>query len=322
MSNPKYSSAAKDVFSYLLMIIMLYVGVVSFVGLLWQYVEVRFPDALNFYYAFASGQIRSAMSALLIVWPVMIFTTSLIGKDLAKDPVKKDSRIRKWLLYLTLFLAAITIIIDLITLTNSFLGGEITMRFILKVIVVLVVAIAVFAYYFWELRRDPSKKTQITRIVSIASAVIVVSAIRMGFFIVGSPAKQRAMRFDDERVQDLQNIQGNLINYWTQKSKLPAQLNKLTDSLSGFSPPVDPDTKQSYEYSVKDDHAFQLCATFVYSSETDQQNKFASVPMPYRVKGMDNWSHASGHVCFDRSIDPELYRPVSENPKSQAPNSK
>lgn len=314
MPNPKHSSAAKDVFSYLLMIAMLYVGVISFVGLLWQYVEVKFPDALNFYYSSASGAIRGHISALLIVWPVMIFMTWLIGKDLQKDPTKKDSRIRKWLLYLTLFLAAITIIVDLITLTNSFLSGEITTRFVLKVLVVLIVAVAVFAYYLWELRRDPSKKTQVTRVAAILSAVIVLAAIVTGFFIVGSPAKQRAMRFDDQRVQDLQNIQGNITNYWTQKSKIPAQLNDLTDSLSGFTPPMDPDTKQLYEYSVKDEYAFELCATFAYpTGDWSQQNRFATAPVPYGVKGtgMDNWSHASGRVCFERTIDPELYRPVT-----------
>lgn len=313
MNEPtKQGSVAKDVFSYLLMIIMLYVGVISFVQLLWQYVEVKFPDALNFYYSAASGAIRGSISALLIVWPVMILMSWLIGKDLKKDPIKKDSRIRKWLLYLTLFLAAITIIIDLITLTNSFLSGEITTRFVLKVLVVLVVAAAVFAYYLWELRRDPSKKTEMTRIAAIASAIIVVAAIVTGFFIVGSPAKQRAMRFDEQRVNDLQNIQSNITNYWIQKSRIPAQLNELTDSLSGFTPPVDPDTKQSYDYTLKGDRAFELCATFAYSSENVQRNMAKSYPMPYRADGMDNWSHASGRMCFERTIDPELYRPVTD----------
>lgn len=320
MSTPKHSSAAKDVFSYLLMIIMLYVGVVNFVGLLWQYIEVKFPDALNFYYAAASGSIRSHISALLIVWPVMIFMTWLIGKDLKIDPTKKDSRIRKWLLYLTLFLAAITIIIDLIIVLNSFLSGEITTRFVLKVLVVLVVAAAVFAYYLWELRRDPSKKTQVTRMAAIASVVIVLAAIVTGFFIIGSPAKQRAMRFDDQRVQDLQMIQSSIINHWTQKSKTPSQLSELSDSLSGFTPPLDPSTKQPYEYSRTSDLMFELCATFTYPSETNSREKFASAPMPYGGSYMDNWSHGGGRICFERTIDPELYRPVTENSKLKAPS--
>jgi len=312
MPTLKHSSAAKDVFSYLLMIAMLYVGVISFVGLLWQYVEVKFPDALNFYYSGASGAIRGYISALLIVWPVMIFMTWLIGKDLRQDPHKKDSRIRKWLLYLTLFLASITIIVDLITLINSFLSGEITTRFVLKVLVVLVVAAAVFAYYLWELRRDPSKKTHVTRMAAIASAVVVLAAIVAGFFIIGSPAKQRAMRFDDQRVQDLQMIQSNIINHWTQKSKIPAQLSELTDSLSGFTPPLDPSTKQPYEYFVKGDLKFELCATFTYSSETNSLSKYPAVPMRYGESFMDNWSHGGGRICFERTIDPELYRPVTE----------
>lgn len=303
------------------MIIMLYVGVVNFVGLLWQYIEVKFPDALNFYYAAASGAIRGHISALLIVWPVMIFMTWLIGKDLHKNPIKKDSRIRKWLLYLTLFLAAITIIIDLITLTNFFLSGELTVRFIFRVLVVLIVAVSVFAYYLWELRRDPVKKTHLTRIAAVVSAIVVFAAIVGGFFIIGSPSKQRAIRFDDERVQDLQMIQSSLINYWTQKSKIPAQLSELTDSVSGFRPPLDPSTKQPYEYTRTSDLTFELCATFTYPSETNSREKFESAPMPYGGSYMDNWSHGGGRICFERTIDPELYRPI-ENTKLQATDKK
>lgn len=309
----KKPSAAKDVFSYLLMIIMLYVGVISFVGLLWQYIEVLFPDPLTFYYSNASNAIRGAISSLLIVWPVMIFMSWLIGKDLKKNPMKKDSRIRKWLLYLTVFLAAITIIIDLITVTNKFLSGDITTQFVLKVLAVLLVAAAVFGYYFWELRRDPTKNTHISRTAAIASASIATIAIVVGFFIVGSPAKQRAMRFDEQRVQDLQSIQSGILNHWTQKSKIPASLNDLNDLLSGYKAPVDPDTKKPYEYTVKSDHSFELCATFTYPSESTNQPG-AAIPMiyPYPVgSNMDNWVHQSGRVCFSRTIDPELYKPVS-----------
>jgi hypothetical protein len=39
-------------------------------------------------------------------------------------------------------------------LADSALGGEITTRFILKVLVAGAIATTVFGYYLWDLRRD------------------------------------------------------------------------------------------------------------------------------------------------------------------------
>lgn len=308
------TSAAKDVFSYLLMIIMLYVGVISFIAMIWQYINIRFPDVLTFYFTGASEIIRGSISALLIVWPVMIFVSWMIGKDLIKHEEKKDMWIRKWLLYLTLFIAALTIIIDLITTTNSFLNGDMTIQFSLKVLVILLVAICVFSYYLWDLKRDIKKTKSISRLVAILTSVIILISIIGGFFLVGSPAKQRLMRFDEQRVQDLQMIQGQIINHWTQKAKIPKMLAELNDSVSGFVVPMDPETKQPYEYQIKTEHDFVLCATFANKSDA-KNGRYGMMATPSFVGGgmVENWSHESGYTCFSRTIDPELYRPVSKD---------
>ena len=43
---------------------------------------------------------------------------------------------------------------DLITLVYNVLGGELTVRFVLKVITVAAIASTVFGYYLWDLRRE------------------------------------------------------------------------------------------------------------------------------------------------------------------------
>lgn len=312
--NPQKQSVAKDVFSYLLMIIMLYVGVVSFSAMIWQYINVGFPDLLNGSYG-AYDIIRNSISALAIVWPVFIFLSWMIGKDLRAIPEKKELRVRKWLLYLTLFIASIVIIVDLIQLLNSFLSGEITMRFVLKVLVILVVAVAVFGYFLWDLKRDPLQKSMVSKQVAIVTVVVILGSIISGFFLVGSPMHQRDIRMDDQRVSDLQNIQSQILNFWTQKGSIPKTLDDLKDPLNGFVAPVDPISKQPYEYIVKGEHDFELCATFTNASGTEQSNRYKTVPMMYPVGNgtLDIWTHSSGHSCFTRSIDPELYRPVPKD---------
>ena len=98
MSDQKQTSTAKDVFSYLLMIIMLYVGVVSFTAMIWQYINVAYPDVLNSSYG-AYDIIRNAISSLVIVWPVLILVSWMIGKDMRADSERQTVRVRKWLMY-------------------------------------------------------------------------------------------------------------------------------------------------------------------------------------------------------------------------------
>jgi hypothetical protein len=208
-----------------------------------------------------------------------------------------------------LFVAAITIIIDLITLINNFYNGELSARFILKVVAVLLVAAVVFGYYFWDLKRAAEKKYRLPKICAWLTAVIVIVGIVSGFFIVGSPAVQRQRRFDDQRISDLQVLQNEIVNYWQQKEKLPAELANLKDSISGFVPPADPETEQPYVYQITAPLAFNLCADFKTASINSGSGPVMSRPMAYYPEPyQQNWSHGIGEVCFSRTIDPELYK--------------
>lgn len=308
MSSTSHSTA-KDVFSHLLAIVTLFMGVISFIALYFQYINVKFPDALSFYYPAALEVIRQSMAILIVAWPVFLLISWMIYKDLKNEPAKNGIGIRKWLLYLTLFVASITIIVDLITLINYFLNGEITTRFILKILVVLITAAAVFGYYLWDLRRGVAAKTKITLIATVVTSVVVVTTIVLGFFFVGSPSEQRMIRLDAKRVEDLSVIQNEATNYFSLKRELPAKLEDLNNSVSGFIAPTDPSTKAVYEYNLKADLEFELCAVFEAKSLEGQSSAY---PMYYYGNAYgQNWDHAAGRVCFTRTIDPELYPAVS-----------
>ena len=300
-------STARDVFSYLLLIAMFIVGVVSFLTLLFQYIDIQFPDQLDSWWREGALQaIRGAISALVVSWPVVIFMSMFIGKDLLADEGKQHIWIRKWLLHLMLFVSAVAIIIDLITLINTFLDGEITIRFALKVLAVLAVAVAVFWYYLWELRRDPSKATKVTLWAAVGSCVVIVVAICASLFVVGSPAKQRDARLDQSRVSGLQTVQSSLVQYWRDKEVLPENLTELEDDIIGYRNPLDPESGEMYEYAVTGELTFQLCATF--STKSDGSDQGAYPMYGYMGGNFDVWSHAQGRVCFDRTIDPDRFK--------------
>ena len=316
------SSTPKDVFQHLLMIVTLYIGVVSLITLLLQYIDVLFPDKLNFYYQGLLDGIRMSSSTLVVVTPVFLLMTWLVQREIAADAEKNEIKVRRWLLYLTLFIASITIIIDLVQLVYNFYSGELTTKFMLKVLSVLVVTGSVFFYYLWDLR-GLWLKTKAPKHFARGTVAAVAVAIVAGFFVVGSPAQQRKIRFDDRRVGDLQMLQGQIINQWTMKEKLPAKLDDLRDSLSGFVPPVDPETNQPYAYTVSAPLSFKLCATFSRPSLDKTFGKSTgATPLyrtpvevyPYGYMGEfdQNWSHDAGEKCFDRTIDPKLYKPVKQ----------
>ena len=310
----KLKMTPRDFFMHLLGFAMLYASVVSFLALLFQYINVLFPDRLNFYYTAILNTIRVSTATLIVVFIVFMLINWLLEKDFKKIPVKRDLKFRKWLIYFTLFVAAVTIVIDLITLVYNFYSGELSIRFYLKVAVVLLVAAGVFGYYFWDLKRVSDKKYKLPKNLAWLSALIVLGSIIAGFFIVGSPAQQRQRRFDDQRINDLQVIQNEIVNYWTQKEKLPEKLDDLKNSISGFNPPVDPETSIAYEYITKDPLTFELCAVFKTEGKNISniaQNPMMPESMPYYDGSyQQNWDHGIGRVCFSRTIDPELYKKV------------
>ena len=158
--NISEKTSPKDVFLHLLAIITLYVAAGGLVTLLFQYVNVFFPDPLvDGYYSIQSayGAIRWAISTLIIVFPVYVLTSWFLNKGYVANPSKRNLRIRKWLIYFTLFVAAVVIIGDLVTLIYNLLGGELTIRFFLKILAVLTVAGSIFSYYFWDVRKHKTE---------------------------------------------------------------------------------------------------------------------------------------------------------------------
>ena len=153
----KIKTTPKDFFLNLLSIVTLYGSAIAFLTLIFQYVNVWLPDPLEGgqYYVRqgAFRAIRWSIASLIIIFPVYILTNWFLNKSYAKVPEKRYLKIRKWLIYFTLFAAALIIIGDLVTLIYRLLGGEFTLRFILKVVAVFFVAGNIFGYYLWDLRK-------------------------------------------------------------------------------------------------------------------------------------------------------------------------
>ncbi|MBP7741174.1 MAG: hypothetical protein KA104_00590 [Candidatus Pacebacteria bacterium] len=304
-------TSPKDFFLWLGAIVALYGSITSFIALLFQYINYAFPDKLAFYGDPYGGAVRFSMAALIVMVPTLVVIFRLIRASIEKEPGKAHIWVRRWAIVLTLFIATITILIDLITLINTFLGGEITTRFGLKVAVVLLVALGVFLHFladqkgYWIL--NPKK----ANLVGIAVAILTLVSIVSGFFIIGTPSHVRMLRYDEQKVQNLTEMQYQIVNYWQLKRALPTDTSKLNDSLTNYSVPVDPQSETPYVYKVESPVSFTLCATFNKPTpDMAGKGEYAARSASYPAMGGgvdENWQHGAGNVCFTRTIDPERY---------------
>jgi hypothetical protein len=153
--RPRPSLSAREAFTCLLLFTTLYAVAFNLGSLVFQFINRAFPDPASSYGAtFSRASIRFSVSALIVALPVFLFMSRLSSRAATLEASKRASPIRRWLTYLTLFVTACVLIGDFTSLVYSLLGGELTTRFVLKVLTVGAIAGTVFWYYLSDLRAD------------------------------------------------------------------------------------------------------------------------------------------------------------------------
>lgn len=153
--RPRASVSARDAFFYLVLFATLYFAAYHLGSLLFDFINRTWPDATQLSHGdYRNSSMRWSTAAIIIAFPVFAFMARLIAREVARNPIKRLSPVRRWLTYLTLFIAATVLIGDMTTLVYNVLGGELTLRFVLKVLVAGLIAGSVFGYYLWDLRRE------------------------------------------------------------------------------------------------------------------------------------------------------------------------
>ncbi len=284
-------------------------------GVLWfALIDRLFPDPLHPFTP-SGGALRVALSSLLVVGPVALWLLRTIHRNIREGHMPRESRLQKWLVYLTLLVAGVVVVIDLIAVLNSFLSGELTVRFLLKALAVLTVAGSGFAYFWYEVKGFWVAHPQAARGASAVAALVLALSIAGGLWAGGTPGSQRAIRLDQVRVNDLQTIQFRILEYWRARGALPDSLEELEDDLSGFRAPKDPVSGAPYGYEKKGERTFRLCATFATESPPAPQ-----APPPAPGLAGSSWEHPAGFACFERTVD-ESFFPIKARVPFATPES-
>ncbi|RAN42041.1 DUF5671 domain-containing protein [Hyphomonas sp. GM-8P] len=155
--KPAAYLSAREAFFYLLFFILLGVVAFNLGSLLFALIDALVPDILEeeTYRASAQDrQIRGAISGLVVGTPLFLWLARILLKARHENPALQRSRIRKWLIYISLVIAGIILVGDAISLVYSFLNGELTWRFTLKSFVVAAIAGGIFGYFITHAERD------------------------------------------------------------------------------------------------------------------------------------------------------------------------
>lgn len=112
--KPRPYLSAREVFTYLVLFAALYVSAFNLVSLAFEFINRFFPDPLHTRsVAAAADTIRWNVASLIVAFPLFLFTFRSINKAIAADLSKRGSRPRKWLVYLTLWVAVLVLTGDL-----------------------------------------------------------------------------------------------------------------------------------------------------------------------------------------------------------------
>src|SRR5688572_16286417 len=101
--------SAREAFLYLVLFGTLNVSAYYLVSLIFDIINRAFPDPAAMYEeydSFVRDEIRWAVSALIAAFPVFLYMSWLTGRSIREDPTKRSSKVRRWLTYWTLFVAA------------------------------------------------------------------------------------------------------------------------------------------------------------------------------------------------------------------------
>ncbi|HLC76479.1 MAG TPA: DUF5671 domain-containing protein [Candidatus Peribacterales bacterium] len=304
---PPDAGGARDAFFHLVGFAALYTFVISSITLFFQYWNNLLPDAATDYTYMTKdfSGIRWGMAAVLVSFPLLVWMSKILLGEMRKHPEKSWGGIRRWLTYITLFIAACAMMADVITLVFSLLQGELSVRFVLKFFTVFFFAGLTFVYYFLSLKIAPGTKTEkdLNRGFLVAASSIAGIAFVWGIVLSGSPATQRLHRFDDKRVENLRSIHQEIMNIVyngepyrmdiVPRKAVPATLEEVQSAALYTRPEiVDPETGAPYEYRVVSRTAYELCATFAF----DRNETYDIL-----------WNHSSGRFCYSMDVkDPKV----------------
>lgn len=285
-------------------LITLYISVGFLISLLFSVITVQYPDVAQGYWEQenAMSTIRFSIAMLVVFFPTYIILTRCVNSIRRKEQGTYLA-LTKWLIYLSLLVGGGVLLGDLVAVLNGFLEGELTIRFILKALAVLLVVGTACTYYLLDARGYWQAHERHSIYYGTVMSVVVITSLVAGFLHTQTPQEVREMKLDATQITDLQNIQAQIATYTNIHGTLPGSIE---DAFTPIDAPTAPKGRTPYIYEMNGTESFKLCANFSTDSSLNQYGYYGAVTItePLSIKNPDDWSYKSGHWCFTRYINP------------------
>jgi len=126
--TPRDVGGAREAFLHLLSAAALYTSVSYGLTLVFSFINLRWPDQATTPYAQLQseaerGIVPVAMAAVFVAFPLLVWLSSTLIREMRVSPDKARSPLRRQLTYLTLFLAALMMAVDLNRPTSPWFEG-------------------------------------------------------------------------------------------------------------------------------------------------------------------------------------------------------
>ncbi len=292
------NNAAKFAFYYLLSLVALVFMSLSTGMIIFQIINKFIVDVINEYSGrYSDEAMKFAISSIFIAAPIYYFVSRAIMQNIFSGKLDRESQIRKWLSYLILLISSVVMIGWLIGTLNSFLDGELTLKFFLKALTAVGISATIFSYYYLEIKRREvvGVKSKMVQSYFWGSLAVVVIVFVSALFIVESPREARDRKIDERILSTFNYIDNELNRYYNEKETLPENLKVLKEEYpyiedDDFENPI---TKEQVEYRAVDGAKYELCANF----RTSNRN-IESDDRMYE----DKWPHDKGDQCLKQKV--------------------
>jgi hypothetical protein len=292
-------------------LISLYVSLAALIGVLFAIITIAFPDPAQdpYEYETAASTLRTSIAVLIVFFPAYIMLTRFVN-TIRRSESGAYLSLTRWVIYLSLLIGGAVLLGDLVAVINNYLNGELTTRFLLKALSVLIVVGAAFSYYLADVRGYWQTHEKESIRYGMAVSVLVLIALVAGFRSNETPSEVRERNIDRTQISDLMNVQSYIESYAYTRGTLPTTIE---EAYGGIEAPQAPRGRTPYAYEAVGADSFKLCAEFsAPSRRTDRVSYPSTVAEPLMIKNPFNWDYEAGMWCFERVLNPGAQKGITQ----------
>lgn len=147
-----------DAFEHVLLFISLYALATSIAVIFHNLVDRWFPNITastsSYQSSFSAEVLRWSLASLIVSFPLFSFLFLHVTKKTKEQPAIRNLKARKTWIYITLVGTFLIMLFKIISTIYNFLNGNISLNFIIHLIVTLTITGIIFTYYVYQVRED------------------------------------------------------------------------------------------------------------------------------------------------------------------------